>query len=875
MSCRTDDVRGLYAQYAKPLLASLQKLLRIDRVYVRAEGDLLVDDAGEQVLDLLGGYGSTLIGHNHPTLVAKLVESYANRIPTHVQGSIRAPAALLARRINEHIRRGLPDAPSYLVHLSNTGTEAVESAIKHALLEYGERRKRWLTIMDKLLVELEECAPADPRRAVLSKVRRSVHDVAPVLLALQRGYHGKTLGSLAATWNPAFKTMLDRPPLQVEFLDAEDVVAADAAVQSLVQSVSVPGLPPLSPIIGILFEPLQSEGGMFMLPSAFAEWMMRVRSELGVPLIADEIQSGCYRTGRFLCSQHLGLTPDYILLGKSLGGGLGKISATCIAESRYVADFSWIHSSTFAEDEPSCLMALEFLGVIERLDPPIDVRAAVFEHRVRSEVSRIQAEVGPFIREVRGCGFLLGLDFDMAGDEVEIPLFLKTATDAGVGSYLFMSYLLSQHAIRVGVTLSKATVLRIEPSAFVSAASVDRLMVALHALCELVRDRKLVRLTAHLWDHAPSPAVLDVQSTARVRVAARGRTLPRIAFISHVIDDDNVGSMDVSLAQLGDAERQRFMDRFGDFADPVTYHEQIITAQDGREVLLELYGIMRTTTFFERCLRTGDFAALEEVRSALRRAAGNGTVFAGLGQYTSIVSSNGMLVRDMGVGITTGNSLTAAFAFRTLESALNAQGRDLENSRVGVVGAAGNICNVIAQLVGDQARSMVLVHRDDPDSLRRITPAIQRIMDNSSMRAGQITLTHDRSCLQDCDAIVLGTSSTEHLITPEVLKERVVLVDISVPSNVHPSVFVERSDVKAFHGALATLPGGQVLTTDWMPLPRGQVYACLAETITLGLTSHFGHYSVGGLKKPQVLDVLARADIAGVRVGMPVPLRTR
>src|SRR5689334_5263892 len=116
MPCGTEEVTQLYAEFAKPMLANLQQLLPIDRVYVRAEGDVLVDDSGEEVLDLLGGYGSTLIGHNHPTLVKSLIDAYSKRVPTHVQGSIRAPAARLAQRINEHIARSLPESSRYLVH---------------------------------------------------------------------------------------------------------------------------------------------------------------------------------------------------------------------------------------------------------------------------------------------------------------------------------------------------------------------------------------------------------------------------------------------------------------------------------------------------------------------------------------------------------------------------------------------------------------------------------------------------------------------------------------------------------------------------------------------------------------------------------------
>jgi acetylornithine/succinyldiaminopimelate/putrescine aminotransferase/predicted amino acid dehydrogenase len=869
------DATDLYARNAKPMLANLQRLLRIDRVYVRAEGDLLVDENGNEVLDMLGGYGSTLIGHNHPRLVDSLVAAYGRRVPTHAQGSIREPAARLGARINQEIRRGLPKAPHYYVHLSSTGTEAVEAAIKHALLEYQVRRNRWVTTIDRMCVELEERAPHDDRLQQLEEVRTTIASAQPVLFALQRGYHGKTMGALAATWNPSFRTMFEQRPLRVEFLDATDVKASDAALHEFIHVLDLPGLPSWSPIIGILFEPLQSEGGIYELPEAFVDWLKTIQLDTHLPLIADEIQSGCFRTGKFLYCEFLGLTPDYLLLGKSLGGSLGKISATCIAEHRYVPDFSWIHSSTFAEDEPSCLMALEFFDVVEAMDPPIAVRAETFERMVRLEVALIQLQVGSFIREVRGRGFLIGLDFDLAGDEVPIPVFLKTATDAGVGSYLFMSYLLGQHGIRVGVTLSKATVLRIEPSAFVTAESVLRLARALRALCEIIRDRKVTQLNAHLWSTAPDPAALEQPSTLWVRPDAGARALPRIAFLTHVIDNDNVKQMDASLASTSSGERDRFMRQFGDFADPVTYHEQVITSGEGNEIVLEIQGIMRTTPFFEASLRSGDLAALGEVRSALRLAKRNGAVLAGLGQYTSIVSSNGMLLREYGLGVTSGNSLTAAFAFRTLENALATNGRDMGDCRIGVVGVSGNICNVITQLIGDRAAGVVLVHRDDAESKRRVSASMQRIFENSTLDPSQVTLTHDRTLLADCDAIVLGTNSTDHLITPDILEYGAVLVDISVPSNVHPDVFEERPDVVAYHGALATLPGDQVLNAGWMPLPTGQIYACLAETITLGLTSHFDHYSVGVVRKAQVIDVMARAARAGVGLGMPVPLRTR
>ena len=162
------DATALYGEFAKPYYAKLMRFLAIDRVYTSARGDHLTDSNGTEVLDLLGGYGSTLLGHNHPRLVAALCAAYAGSVPTHAQGSIREPSARLGQRLNALFQRSFPDAPKYLVHLSSTGTEAVEAAIKHAVLDYVERRKVWSTTVEKVLVDRidqrEDEATVEPLR---------------------------------------------------------------------------------------------------------------------------------------------------------------------------------------------------------------------------------------------------------------------------------------------------------------------------------------------------------------------------------------------------------------------------------------------------------------------------------------------------------------------------------------------------------------------------------------------------------------------------------------------------------------------------------------------------------------------------------------
>ncbi|MEO7962999.1 MAG: aminotransferase class III-fold pyridoxal phosphate-dependent enzyme, partial [Gemmatimonadaceae bacterium] len=349
-------------------------------------------------------------------------QAYADDVPTNVQGSIRAPAAQLAEKLNALLRAATHTNDTYVVQLSSTGTEAVEAALKHALLEFSKRRSEFATKVEKVLVELEDQHPADPSIPVLRAWKHSVDHASAIFLAVQGSFHGKTAAALSATSNASFKSMFDQTPLKTLFLDPNDLAACSAIVRSTTLVAPNEALDDFSPIAGIIFEPLQCDGGMFELSAPFARWMESVRTDFGTPLIADEIQCGFFRTGRFLCSELLGLSPNYILLGKSLGGGLSKIAATCIEASRYVDEFGWVHSSTFAEDEPSCLVSLGAMEAVEALSPTIEERAAHFERRMREGVAVIQQDVGAYVAEIRGRGFLLGLDFDLAGHGVEIPL---------------------------------------------------------------------------------------------------------------------------------------------------------------------------------------------------------------------------------------------------------------------------------------------------------------------------------------------------------------------------------------------------------------------------------------------------------------------
>ena len=202
-------------------------------------------------------------------------------------------------------------------------------------------------------------------------------------IALEKGFHGKTLGAVQLTSNQDY-----REPFLIDGLTVHRVRANDIA--HLEQTFARTGS-----LAGLMFEPIQGEGGVREITAEFAQRAAALCSARGAPLIADEIQTGMGRTGTFLACEALGVTPDYVLLSKALGGGLAKISATLIRRERHVDKFDVLHTSTYAEDDYSSGVALKTLELLdeaalapERDDPDRHQEARDREHDVHEPHQR-------------------------------------------------------------------------------------------------------------------------------------------------------------------------------------------------------------------------------------------------------------------------------------------------------------------------------------------------------------------------------------------------------------------------------------------------------------------------------------------------------
>lgn len=312
---------------------------------VRGEGVWVWDDDGHRYLDCTSGQGVAIIGHAHPAVAAALAQQASTLIT--------CPEIFYNDRRAAFLTRLVALAPPGIerVFLCNSGTEAVEAALKFARVCTGRSG----------------------------------------IIAMQRGFHGRTFGSLSATWESNYRRPFE--PLVPSFRHVP-FGNLDALAQALDEQVAA-----------VILEVVQGEGGVRPAPPGFVAEVRHLCHQHGALLIVDEVQTGCGRTGRWFACQHDDVTPDLLALGKGLAGGM-PIGATLLHE-RLGPLPPGSHGSTFGGNPLACAAGLATLEVIETLDLP--TRAAT---RGAYALQRLRNDVLPLagVRSVRGLGLMLGIE---------------------------------------------------------------------------------------------------------------------------------------------------------------------------------------------------------------------------------------------------------------------------------------------------------------------------------------------------------------------------------------------------------------------------------------------------------------------------------
>ncbi len=313
-----------------------------DILIVYGRGTRVWDASGQEYLDCVGGHGVTVVGHSHPRVVAALHEQ-AQRLITCPGSFYNDTRARLLARLGTLVP-GLSR-----VFLANSGTEAVEAAIKFARYSTGR----------------------------------------PNIVAAMRGFHGRTMGALSATWKKEYRAPFE--PLVPGFIHAPF-----NNLQRFEQLVD-------DQTAAILVEVVQGEGGIHVATPDFIHGLQRLARERGALLIVDEIQAGMGRTGRWFAFQHFGLEPDMVTLAKGLGGGV-PIGAVLIGE-RVKPLRPGLHGSTFGGNPIAAAAALAVLDILE--DEGLIANAAEVGAYL---MQRLRAIESPLLREVRGLGLMIGVE---------------------------------------------------------------------------------------------------------------------------------------------------------------------------------------------------------------------------------------------------------------------------------------------------------------------------------------------------------------------------------------------------------------------------------------------------------------------------------
>ena len=311
-------------------------------VIVRGQGASLFDIDGVEYLDCSSGHGVANLGHAHPK-IAEALYKQASTLITLFETFPNDKRAELMEKITSLVD-GLDR-----VFFCNSGTEAVEAAIKFARISSGRKN----------------------------------------IVAAMRAFHGRTYGSLSATYNKKYREGFEPFVPGFSHVAYNNIGALDKVVTDETAAV--------------ILEVVQGEGGVYPASAEYIQAARQICSERGALLIVDEIQTGFGRTGKMFAIQHFGVTPDLLTCAKSLAGGVPMGAVLIGANVKNLTP--GVHGSTFGGNPLSCAAAVAALTVMEEEDLPGQAEA-----KGKYLMDKLKQIESPNIREVRGMGLIIGIE---------------------------------------------------------------------------------------------------------------------------------------------------------------------------------------------------------------------------------------------------------------------------------------------------------------------------------------------------------------------------------------------------------------------------------------------------------------------------------
>ena len=440
-----------YTEYVNPQWVKLLNLLEMNVGYDCCLGTELFTADGRRILDFLSGYCVHNAGHNHPAIVLALKQELDKAGPVMLQSNVPELAGELAERLCKLAGGGISK-----VFFASSGSEGIETAIKFARACTGRSG----------------------------------------LLACERAFHGLTCGALSLTdgdyWRKDFGPLLSDTVI-VPFDDLQALAKELASRRHA----------------AFFVEPIQSEGGIRIPGENYLREAQELCRRYGTLMVADEVQTGMFRTGPFLASHHFGVEPDIVVLAKALSGGLVPVSAVLMRDRVHESVFSSfkrsiVHASTFSENSLSMRAGLATLDVLE--SERLGDRALQLGAELREQLSEALSGY-EMVKDICGIGMLSGIEFTVPqGLALRVPFEAFAKIHPAMFGQILVMRLFRDSGVLVQICGNNFMVLKVAPPLIVTDSQIAEFVSAVRQVVDLA--------------HRPGPFWSEALGLARRAVAS-------------------------------------------------------------------------------------------------------------------------------------------------------------------------------------------------------------------------------------------------------------------------------------------------------------------------------------------------------------------
>jgi predicted amino acid dehydrogenase len=464
---------------------------------------------------------------------------------------------------------------------------------------------------------------------------------------------------------------------------------------------------------------------------------------------------------------------------------------------------------------------------------------------------------------------------------------------------MIASFVLARHKLRIASTLSNGNIIRIQPAVSINESQVMLMITALNDAFDLISKADSGNLISHII--APQ----KFQETGRTDFSESLEWLKeeelegidkRVTFIATPSSSRDMVDIDPSLERFTEAEIDIFVNLIQPLGLPVRLPGRVMESKTGEKIVFYLISIPYVPSMIMKLYMTKNLGQVNGIVNQLvAEAISKGHVNFGLGSFTSVITNNGQDIHTNKIGVTTGNSLTVVSSAEAIFKVADDEGISNEGYRLGIIGATGNIGSMYAQYASSKCKEIYLIGREnseprlintanniyrqvinDPSNSQELYDVLIKGLGDeglSQLKEGStdsvftrcleilgddapVKISTNLDSVKQCNIIICTTNSTNKILFSHMIGEhKTIISDVSFPPDVDQSVF-KMDNTIILHGGVVGI--SSVFDDRFRGIPsleNQEAFACMSETILLGMSGKAGHFSYGALDIEKLYEI--------------------